>query len=39
MRADTGKTPEQKRAVIRTAIILGVIVLTIYLLVIIRSWS
>jgi hypothetical protein len=35
---DMGTTPDQKRAAIRTAIILGVIVLIIYLSVIIRGW-
>jgi hypothetical protein len=35
---DMGATPEQKRAAIRTAVILGVIVLIIYLSVIIRGW-
>jgi hypothetical protein len=39
VRAHTGKTPEQKRAAMRTAIVLGVIALVIYLSVFIRSWS
>jgi predicted secreted protein len=34
-----GKTPEQKRAVIRTAVVLGTIVLMIYLYTVIRSFS
>ena len=39
MRLDTEKMSEQKRAAIRTALILGVIVLIIYLSVFIRGWS
>ncbi|MDX1488815.1 MAG: hypothetical protein R3268_11480, partial [Acidiferrobacterales bacterium] len=34
-----GRTPEQKRAVIRTAVILGAIVLAIYLYTLIRGLS
>jgi peptidoglycan/LPS O-acetylase OafA/YrhL len=34
-----GKTPEQRRAVVRTAVILGAIVLAIYLYTVIRGFS
>lgn len=39
MAVDGRKTPEQKRAVIRTAVILGAIVLMIYLYTVIRGFS